>query len=46
MRTRNLPVHAWSRCAVFLMFTQIAITIIEKKKKLKKKGLPLVPVSK
>lgn len=33
--------------AVFLMFTQIAITIIEKKKKkLKKKGLPLVPVSK
>ncbi len=33
--------------AVFLMFTQIAITIIEKMKKwTKKKGLPLVPVSK
>lgn len=31
--------------AVFLMFTQIAITIIEKKN-FEKKGLPLVPVSK
>lgn len=32
--------------AVFLMFTQIAITIIKKKKKIEKKSLPLVPVSK